>query len=68
MMAILSENKKKEYPKSVTELLRLEEKGFVQGVSYFEKQNSNIYIKIKIRYVKNKKKQMYKILILYYKI
>jgi hypothetical protein len=35
MMAILSENKKKEYPKSVTELLRLEEKRFVQGVSYF---------------------------------
>jgi hypothetical protein len=35
MMDILSENKKKEYPKSVTELLRLEEKRFVQGVSYF---------------------------------
>jgi hypothetical protein len=35
MMAILSENMKKEYPKSVTELLRLEEKRFVQGVSYF---------------------------------
>jgi hypothetical protein len=34
MMAILSENRKKEYPKSVTELLRLEEKRFVQGVSY----------------------------------
>jgi hypothetical protein len=30
MMDILSENSKKEYPKSVTELLRLEEKGFVQ--------------------------------------
>jgi hypothetical protein len=26
MMAILSENREKEYPKSVTELLRLEEK------------------------------------------
>jgi hypothetical protein len=26
MMDILSENRKKEYPKSVTELLRLEEK------------------------------------------
>jgi hypothetical protein len=35
MMAILSENRKKEYPTSVTELLRLEEKRFVQGVSYF---------------------------------
>jgi hypothetical protein len=35
MVAILSENGKKEYPKSVTELLRLEEKRFVQVVSYF---------------------------------
>jgi hypothetical protein len=35
MVAILSENRKKEYPQSVTELLRLEEKIFVQGVSYF---------------------------------
>jgi hypothetical protein len=35
MMAILSENRKKEYPKSVTELLRLEKKRFVQGISYF---------------------------------
>jgi predicted nucleic acid-binding OB-fold protein len=31
----LSENSKKEYPKSVTELLRPEEKRFVQGVCYF---------------------------------
>jgi hypothetical protein len=29
------ENRKKEYLKSVTELLRLEEKRFVHGVSYF---------------------------------
>jgi hypothetical protein len=29
MMDILSENRKKEYPKSVTELLRLEKKRFV---------------------------------------
>jgi hypothetical protein len=29
MMDVLSENRKKEYPKSVTELLRLEEKRFV---------------------------------------
>jgi hypothetical protein len=35
MMDILSENSKKEYPKSVTKLLRLEEKRFVQGVCYF---------------------------------
>jgi hypothetical protein len=35
MIDILSENKKKEYPKSVTELLRLEEERFVQGLSYF---------------------------------
>jgi hypothetical protein len=35
MMGILSENSKKEYPESVTELLRLEEKRFVQGVCYF---------------------------------
>jgi hypothetical protein len=35
MMDILSENSKKEYPKSVKELLRLQEKRFVQGVCYF---------------------------------
>jgi hypothetical protein len=35
MMDILSENSKKEYPKSVTEVPRLEEKIFVQGVCYF---------------------------------
>jgi hypothetical protein len=35
MMDILSENRKKEYPKSVTEFLRLEEKRSVQGVCYF---------------------------------
>jgi hypothetical protein len=32
---ILSENSKREYPKSVTELLRLEGKIFLQGVCYF---------------------------------
>jgi hypothetical protein len=32
MMDILSGNSKKEYPKSVRELLRLEEKRFVQNV------------------------------------
>jgi hypothetical protein len=35
MMGILPENSKKQYPKLVTDLLRLEEKGFVQGVCYF---------------------------------
>jgi hypothetical protein len=35
MMDILSENSKKEYPNSVTEPLRLEEKIFVQGVYNF---------------------------------
>jgi hypothetical protein len=35
MMDILSKNNKKEYPKSVTELLHLEEERFVQGVYYF---------------------------------
>jgi hypothetical protein len=35
MMDILFENSKKEYPKAVTELLRLEEKSFLQGASYF---------------------------------
>jgi hypothetical protein len=34
VMDILSENSNKEYPKSVTEG-RLEERWFVQGVSYF---------------------------------
>jgi hypothetical protein len=35
MIDILSENSKKEYPNTVTELLRLEEKRFLQGVCYF---------------------------------
>jgi hypothetical protein len=35
MMDILSENSKKEYPKSVTELLRPEGKLFLQGICYF---------------------------------
>jgi hypothetical protein len=34
MRDILSENSKKEYPKSVTDLLRLEEKRFMQGACY----------------------------------
>jgi hypothetical protein len=35
MRDIVSENGKKEYPTSVTELLKLEEKRFLQGVCYF---------------------------------
>jgi hypothetical protein len=35
MMDILSENSEKENPESFTELLRLDEKEFVQGVCYF---------------------------------
>jgi hypothetical protein len=35
MRDIMSENSKKEYPTSVIELLRLEEKEFGQGVSSF---------------------------------
>jgi hypothetical protein len=35
MMDILSENRKWEHSKPVTELLRLEQKRFVQGISYF---------------------------------
>jgi hypothetical protein len=37
MMDILFEKSKNEYPKSVTKLSSLEEKGFVQGVCYFIK-------------------------------
>jgi hypothetical protein len=36
MMDNLSENNKKEYPKSGTELLRLEENRSVEGVCYFK--------------------------------
>jgi hypothetical protein len=48
MVAILSENRKKEYPKSVTELLRLEEKRFVQGVSYFKNKTPIFILKIQL--------------------
>jgi hypothetical protein len=60
MMDILSENSKKEYPKSVTELLKLEEKRFVQGVCYFIRKIPKFILKRK------KKKYMYKILIVYF--
>jgi hypothetical protein len=47
MMDILSENSKKEYAKSVTELLRLEEKKICARRLLLLKQNSYIYIKRK---------------------
>jgi hypothetical protein len=43
MIDTLSENSKKEYPKSVTELLRLEGKIFVQGICYFIKKILNLF-------------------------
>jgi hypothetical protein len=52
MTDILSENSKKEYPKSVRELLRIEEKRFVQGVCYFI---NSIPIFIENRYVTKEK-------------
>jgi hypothetical protein len=53
MMDILSENSKKEYPKSVTELLRLEEKRFLQGVCYFIKKIPECILKEKEVHVQN---------------
>jgi hypothetical protein len=44
MMDILSENTKKECPKSVTELLRLEEKRFIARRLLLHKQHSYIYL------------------------
>jgi hypothetical protein len=39
-MDILSENSEKEYPKAVTELVRLEEKRFVQGTKKKKNERS----------------------------
>jgi hypothetical protein len=58
MMDILSENSKKEYLKSVTELLRLEGKRFVQGNCYFINKIPKFILKKKNKYT-------YKILIVY---
>jgi hypothetical protein len=52
MIAIVSENKKRECPKSVTELLRQEEIRFVHLLLH--KQNSNIYLN-SIRYLRKEK-------------
>jgi hypothetical protein len=46
MMDILSENCKKEYPKSVTELLRLEEKTISARRLLLHKRHSYMYLKI----------------------
>jgi hypothetical protein len=43
MMGILPENSKREYPKAVTKLLKIEERRFVQGICYF-KNNIPIFI------------------------
>jgi hypothetical protein len=51
-VAILSGNRKKEYPKSVTEL---EEKRFVKGVSYFINKIPIFILKNSIRYVRKEK-------------
>jgi hypothetical protein len=48
MTTILSENKKKQYSESVTELLRLEEKRFEQGVPYFINKISIFVLKIQL--------------------
>jgi hypothetical protein len=53
MMGILYEKKKNKYPRSVTKVLRLEEKCFLQDICYFI---NNIP-----KFIKNK--QMYEILL-----
>jgi hypothetical protein len=55
MMDTVSANSKKEYPKAVTELLRLEEKRLVQGVSYFINKIPKFISKLKNRYVRKEK-------------
>jgi hypothetical protein len=58
VMGTVSENSKKEYPKSVTELLRLQKNKSVQDICYFIN-------KIPKFTFKKKKKYMYKIVIVY---
>jgi hypothetical protein len=52
MMDILSESSKKEYAKSVTELLTLEEKTFVLGVCYFINKTPKYFKKRKSKHTK----------------
>jgi hypothetical protein len=49
VMDVPSENSKKEYPKSVTDLLRLEEETFLQGVCYFTKTFLYFFINRHVR-------------------
>jgi hypothetical protein len=51
VMDILSDNSKKEYPKSVTELLRLEEKKICSRRLLLQKQNSYIFLEKEKKYV-----------------
>jgi hypothetical protein len=51
MKDILSESSKKEYPKPVTELLRVEEKRFMQGICYFINKNPKCILKKRKRNV-----------------
>jgi hypothetical protein len=55
VMDILSENRKQEYRKSVTELLRLEEKKICARRLLLHKQNSNIYLKNSTSYTRKEK-------------
>jgi hypothetical protein len=48
MMAILSENRKKEYPKSVTKLFKTRGNRFVQGVSYFRNKIPIFILKVQL--------------------
>lgn len=59
MMDIQSENSKKVYPKSVTELLRLEEKRFVQDVCCFINKIRKFILKRKTSNVQNIKLILY---------
>jgi hypothetical protein len=65
MMDILSENRKNEYQSQLQLLLRLEEKRFVQGVSYFINKIPIVILKIQLDTHEKTKKQMYKILTVY---
>jgi hypothetical protein len=56
MTDILSGNTKKEYPQSDKELIRLEGKRFVQGVSYFINKIHMLLKKFRNKYVKKEKK------------
>jgi hypothetical protein len=56
MMDILSENRKKEYPKVSYRALWARGKKICARRLLLHKQNSYIYLKIKIRYVRRERK------------